>query len=151
MGVFHHDDGRINHGADRDRDASERHDVGGQVQRMHQDKGYDDGDRQGDDDYKRAGNVKQKDNDDDADDQAFFDELLLQRGDRPEDQVRAVVGRYELDAGWERRLELLDFLLDALDQIERILSMAHHNDGAHDLALAVQFCYAPAHIGAQSH
>ena len=49
MGVLDHDDRRIDHGADRDGDAAERHDVRGEVQLEHRDEREKDRDRQGDD------------------------------------------------------------------------------------------------------
>ena len=107
MRVFDHDDGRVYHRADRDRDTAERHDVGRKVQLMHRNERDDDRDRKCDDDDQGARQMEEKHDDDDTDDQAFLDQLFLEGGNRSEDQIRTVVGRDDLDARRAKRARSL--------------------------------------------
>ena len=68
----------------------------------------------------------------------LFDQRVRQVVDRPQDQVRPVVGRDDLDARRQGGLELLELVLDALDDVERVLALPHDDDAGHDVAGAVQ-------------
>ncbi len=67
------------------------------------------------------------------------------------DQVRPVVRRDDLHARGERRLDLLQPRLDALDDVEGVLAAAHHDDAAHGVPLAVEIGDAPSNLGAERH
>ena len=93
----HHDRG-VDHGAERDRDAAEAHDVGAQAQRVQQPHGDQHADRQHQDRDQRAADVQQKDDADQRDDDAFLDQRVLQRLDRAVDQIGAVIDRLDRHA-----------------------------------------------------
>lgn len=61
VGVLDHDDRRVHHGADGDRDASKGHDVGGQPQGMHGDEREQDRNRERDDCHQGRANVPEED------------------------------------------------------------------------------------------
>ena len=61
VGVLHHDDRGIDHGADGDSDAAQGHDVGVDPQRMHGDERDEDRHWQSDNDHQGAGPMKQED------------------------------------------------------------------------------------------
>ena len=77
--VFDHDDGRIDHRADGDRDAAERHNVRGEAELQHRDERKDDRNRQRGDRHQRRAHVPEEHDADQRDHDAFLDELLLQR------------------------------------------------------------------------
>ena len=79
--------------------------------------------------------MEKKNDDDGADDQTLFDQFFFQSRDRSEDEIGTVVGADDLYAGRERRLDLFDFLLDAIDQIESVFAVAHDHDAADHFAL----------------
>ena len=101
----HHDRG-IDHRADRDRDAAERHDVGVHALVVHDDERRQHAERQRDDRDERRAQVEQEHDADQRDDDEFLDQLFLQVVDRALDQARAVVRRDDLDARRQARLEL---------------------------------------------
>ena len=138
VGVLDLDDGPVDEHADRDRDAGERHDVHGEAEVVHRDEGEEHRDRDRDDRHDRARDVPEEDEDDERDDDHLDRQLVLERVDRPRDQVGAVVGRDDLDAAGQRRLQLLEAGLDAPDHVERVLAVAHHDDAADGVAGAVE-------------
>ena len=87
MGVFHHDNGGVHHGADGDSDAGEAHNVGGDAQVIHADEGHEHGDGQGDDHYQGAGQVKKKDKANYAHCHGQFDNLIFESCHGAHDEV----------------------------------------------------------------
>ena len=80
--VLDHDDGGIDHRADRDGDAAERHDVGRQMPSQNIGRNESkDRDRQRDDRDQRGADVPEENEADQGDDDAFLDQFLAQRGD----------------------------------------------------------------------
>src|SRR3990172_618339 len=94
--------------------------------------------------------MKEEDDDHQADDQALLDQLLLEGGDGPMDQVRSVVGSDDLDPLGERRRDLLDLVLDPLDDLQAVFTVPDHDDAAGHIALAVQFSGSTADVGPES-
>ena len=80
-----------------------------------------------------------------------LDERLAHVVDRAADQRRAVVDRDDLHPGRQARLDLADALLDPIDHVDRVLSLAHHDDARHHFAGAVQVRHAPPQIRADRH
>ena len=78
MCVLDHDDGRIDHRADGNGDAAERHDVRGQAEPHHGQEREDDGNRQCDDGDQRRADMPEKDKAHEGDDDALLDELFAQ-------------------------------------------------------------------------
>ncbi len=91
--VLDHDDRRVHHGADGDRDAAEAHDVGADARaRTCTMNGDQHADRQGEDGDQRAADVQQEDDADERDDRCFPRcSVSLQRVDGAVDQLGAVV------------------------------------------------------------
>src|SRR6266513_3922897 len=91
---------------------------------------------------------------DDADERhndALFDQFLPQRCDGALDQIAAIISRHDAHAGWQRRLDPVDFLFDTIDNVERVLAIAHHHDATDGLAFAVQLRDASADVAAEMH
>ena len=80
-----------------------------------------------------------------------LDERLAHVVDRAADQRRAVVDRDDLHPGRQARLDLADALLDPIDHVDRVLSLAHHDDPRHHFAGAVQIRDAAPQIRADRH
>ena len=93
--------------------------------------------------------MPEEDEDHEADDGQLFDQGMLQVVDRALDQVGAVVGDDELDSFGERSLALLELGLHSPDDVHHVLAVAHDDDSARHLPLAVELGDAPAHFGAQ--
>ena len=149
VGVLDHDDGRIDHGADRDRDAAEAHDVGAEAEQLHGAECHQDADRQHQDRHQRAADVQQEHDADQRDDDAFLEQRVLERVDGGVDQVGAVVDRHDLDRLRQAGGDLLEALLDVLDDVERVDAEALQHDAAGDLAFAVQFGDAAPLVGTE--
>src|SRR5207244_7312320 len=110
-----------------------------------------DRDRKRDDRDQRRTHVPEKDNADERDDNAFFDQFFAQRGDRALDQIAPVVSRHNSHAFGQRRFDLLDFLFDTVDDIERVLAVTHDHDATDSFAASVQFSDAAPDIPAEMH
>ena len=82
-----------------------------------------------------------------ADGEQDFEEGGFQVVDRPADQVRAVIDRDDLDSLGEARLDLLDFGLDAVDDIQGVLSLSHDHDGGDDVSLPIELGHSAPDVG----
>ncbi len=121
------------------------------MKRVHGDEGKHHRDGDGDDGHDGRGDVPEEKEDHQGDDDHFHDQLFLQVVDGPPDQVGAVVGGHQLNALGHGSLEVLDFGLHALDDVEGVLAVPHHHDAAHHVAQAVEFRQSPPYLGAQRH
>src|SRR5213594_3916890 len=74
-----------------------------------------------------------------------------QRLDGPADQVGAVVGRHDPDAGRQRGRDLGDPLLHAVDHAQRVLAIAHHHDPTDGLPSAIPLGDPEPQIGPDRH
>src|SRR5947208_6038703 len=108
-----------------------------------------DRDWQRDDRHQRRADVPEKNQTNQRDDDAFFDQLLTQCGDGAANQIAAIVNRHNAHPGWQRRLDLFDFLLYGINDIERVLAVTHHDNATNDFATSVEFGHAPPEIGAE--
>src|SRR5207244_5259009 len=122
-----------------------------QIHPPHRDERQDDGDRQRDDRHQRGAHVPEKNNTHERDHDAFLNQLFAQRRDSAPDQLAAVVSRHDAHTGWQGRLDLVDFLFDAINDVERVLAVTHHDDPANRLAFAVQFRDSAPDIAAKMH
>ena len=84
-------------------------------------------------------------------DDTFFDQLLAQGGDGALDQITAIVGRHDANPFGQRTLNLLDFLFDTIDDVERVLAVTHHHDAADGFAAPVQLSNAAPDVATQMH
>ena len=103
VGVFDHHDRGVDHGAERNRDAAEAHDVGAEAQRMQQPHGDQHADRQHQDRDQCAADMQQKDDADQRDDDAFLGQRVFQRLDRAMNEIGAVIDRLDRHAFRQRR------------------------------------------------
>ena len=76
---------------------------------------------------------------DERDGDAFLDELVLEVIDRTLDQGRAIVDRDDLDASGQTPLQFGELGLHPIDDLQRVLAVAHDDHAGHGLALAIQF------------
>ena len=81
--------------------------------------------------------VQQEEEDDGGDHHRLLHERAAERVDRARDEVGPVVGELDADALREGGGELREPGLDRADDVERVLAVAHHDDPADRLALAV--------------
>ena len=123
------------------------HDVGAKADRPHGRERQKDSDGQHEDRYQRAAQVKQEDDADQGDDQAFLDERAAQRLDRGFDEAGAIIDRNDLGAIRQGGGNRGEPLLDVLDNGERIGAEPLHDDAARDLSLAVELGDAAPLIG----
>ncbi len=140
--VFDHDDGCVNQNANRQGQTAEGHDVGSDVEVVHRDEGGDYRDGQREDGDQRRTEMEQKDDDDNADDDRFLEQITLQRIDRRMNQPGAVVSGGHFDTGWQRRFDRQKLLLDAIDYAEGVHAVAHHDDAANRFAVPLPFGHA---------
>ncbi len=151
VGVLDHDDGRVHHGADGDGDAAQRHDVGVDALLVHDDKRHQNRHRKSDDGDQRTAEMEQKDDADDRDDNALFEQLSTQRFNRALNQLRAVISDLDLHALGQSLLQLGQLRLYVLDHLPGIRAEANHHDAAHGFALAVQFRKSAADLRSVLH
>jgi hypothetical protein len=145
--VLDHDDGRIDHGANGDGDAAERHDVGIDTLVVHDDERHQHAERQGQDGDERAAQVDEKHQADKRHDDEFLDEFFGEVPDRALDEPRAVIGLDHFDPRRQARLERRHLGFHRGDGLERVLAVAHDHDAARHLAFAAELGDAPAHLG----
>ena len=138
VGVLHLHDGAVHQHPDGDGDSSQRHDVGGDAHEIHGDESQDDGDGNGDDGDDGGRDVPKEDQDDQADDDHLQKQLFPQVRDGLFDQVRTVIGGNQIHSLGEGSLDAPDPLLDAVDDVEGVLAVAHHHDPPHRVPHPVQ-------------
>ena len=146
--VLDHDHGRIHHGAHRDRNAAQRHDVGVHALVVHDGEGGQDSQGKRDDGDKGGAEMKQEQHADERNDDELLDQLFFEVFHRAFDQVRPVVDRNDLDPWRQARLEFLKFCFYSVDGLQRVLARAHHDDAAGNFALTVELGNAAPHFRA---
>ncbi len=151
VGVLDHDDGGVDHGADGNGDAAQAHDVGRDPERVHEDVGDEDAQRQRQDGNQRAARMQQEDDAHERNDQAFLGECRLERRDRALDQLGAVVDGHDLGAGGQAGGNLRELCLHVVDDGERVLAKALHGDAGDGLAFAVELGDTAAFVRHQLH
>ena len=135
--VFHHHDRAIDHHADADGEAAERHEVRAQPIPFHHDEGEERGQRQDERDDDRAAHVgEQHDEDDEHEDRAFF-QRLGDGVDRLLHEIGAVVERHQFDAFRQRLLNRGQLLLHRIDDIATARAFEHQHDARDRFAFAV--------------
>src|SRR3989449_458149 len=137
MQVLEHHDRGVDHGADRDDDPAETHDIAVDAKPAGDRERHQNAERQRGDRDERAARVQQEHRADERDNDRLLEQRAQQCLEGPADQVRAVVGRHDPDAGRQRRRDLGNPLLDAVDHAQRVLAIAHDHNSAHRFAFAV--------------
>ena len=93
--------------------------------------------------------MPQKGEDDSRHGDHDFDEGRRDVVDRFLDQIGAVVDRHHLHAGRQSRLDLPKLRLDARNDVERILAVAHHDNAGDGFAVAVEVSRTSAQLGTE--
>src|ERR1019366_544849 len=151
MGLLDHHYGRVHHGPNRDRDPSQGHDVRCQAHHLHRNECNDHCHGNGDDRNGGAGDVPEEDHDDDGHDDQLFGESALQVLDGPQDQFGPVVCGNYLHPRRKSALRVFEFLLDTLDHLQGVLSLAHDDNAGDRLTCPVPVRNPTADVGSQSH
>src|SRR5882762_2257529 len=137
--VLNHDNRGVYQNSNRQRQAAERHDVGADMQVIHRYESHRNRNWQSDDRNQRRTEMKQKNDDDEADDNGLFHEVALQGLDGFLDQPGAIVTRHDFHARRERRFDLRELLLDPVDYRQGIQAVAHHHDATYGFSIALPF------------
>ena len=128
--VLRHHDARIDEHANRDGDAGEAHDVGGDPGVVHAQERHQDGERQRKRDDQDRAEVHQEDHVRQRDERDLLDQRRPQRADRLLDQVRAVVERHDRDARRQAWCNLRDARFDGIDDNLRVDAGPRDDDAA---------------------
>ena len=146
--VLNHDDGGIDHRTDRDGYSTQRHDVGINALDAHHDEGREHAQRQGDDGDKCRTRVPEEQRAYERHDDKLFDELRGEVLYRRIDELRAIVGRDDLDAFGKACLQVVEFEFHGLDRASRIRALPQNDDAPGNLAFAIELGDATAQLGA---
>ena len=143
------DDPHIDHRADRDRDAGERHDVGVHAEDVHGDECHQDGDGQRRSDHNARPHVQQEQQNHHGGDEDFFGERGGQGSDGFIDQSRAIVDAIDRHA-FEARFDLPNLRLHPLDDLPWVLAEPHDDDSADRLG-PIQVNRPTPEVGTELH
>ncbi len=149
-GLDHHDLG-VDGGPHGDGDAAERHDRRGHAEEVHRDERREHHEGQREDRQERAPQVQEEEHDHRGDDDHLLGERAAERVDGALDELRAVVHGHHLDALGQRPAHLAELRLDAVDDLPRVLAVAHHHDARHHLPAAVEVGGAAADLRPHPH
>ena len=149
--VFDHDDAGVDHGADRDRDPAQRHDVQRQPLQPHNDHREQDPHRKGDYGHQTAPQVGQKQQTHETHDQHLLSKTEPDAADSAIDQRRAVIGDLQLDALGQARTDLLQPGLHIPDHAPGVGSEPHDHDPAHRLPFPVPLGQPAAALRPDAH
>ena len=81
----------------------------------------------------------------------LLEQVAFEGVDRRLDQARAVVTRHDFDPRWKAFPDLGSFRFDPIDNVQRVLAVAHDDDAAHRFAFAVPIRNAFSQIGTKRH
>ena len=151
MSLFDHHDGSVHQLAERDGHSRQRHDIGADAHHAERNEREQHRDRHGDDRDGRAGEVPQKNQDDEHDRDQDLDDRLLHSADRLVDQLRTVVDGNELHPRRKPRLDLFDLGLHPVDYVQSVRAVAHDDDTGDDVARAIQIGDAAPQVGPHRH
>src|SRR5438046_3080026 len=93
--------------------------------------------------------MEQEHDNDQGNDNCLLDQTVLQRVYRFANQSAAVIAGNDLDPRRQGSFDLSQLLLDAINHVERVESIAHDDDAANGFAFAVPLSYPVADIGAE--
>src|ERR1019366_7203193 len=125
--VLRHHDSRIDQHTNSDCDSSQRHDVGGNPDSFHEEKGAQDRQRKRQSDDQNAAEVPQKNDVGQRNQDDFFDQCVAQRIDRMVDERTAVVKRNYGDSSGQPGLQGSQLLFDGLDDFQWVRAVAADN------------------------
>ena len=105
---LYHDDGVVDHDADRQHEGEERYGIGRETERQHRRESTDERDRHGDQRNEGGPDAAEEEIHDDDDEREGLEQGLDDLVDALLDEDRRVVGDLVFDTLWERRPELLE-------------------------------------------
>src|ERR1700728_3720887 len=94
--------------------------------------------------------MKEENDDDEADDDRFFEQIAFQRVDRFLNKSRPIIPGDNFDSRRQSLLNLCELLLDPVDNGEGVLAIAHYDDATDRLSVAVPLSGTFAKIGPQA-
>src|SRR5437588_4455278 len=81
--------------------------------------------------------MEEKDNNDKTDDHGLFEQIPLQCRDGITDETGAIITRHDFDSRWERGSDVPQLALHSFNDVQCVLSLAHHDNAADRLAFPV--------------
>ncbi len=151
VSVLNLDDRPIHQHADGYGNPGKAHDVRRYAEKIHWNESQPDGYGDGDDGNHGRWKMPEEQEDDQAHDQHLHQELFFQVIYRSLNEIRAVIHSFDFHALRQSRLQVLNFCLYPLDDIQGVLAVSHDHDTAHDIAEAVELGQAAAYLGSQRH
>ncbi len=151
IAVLHHHNRGIDKNTDSQSDAAKGHDVRRNTEEIDRDKRDKNRDRQSKNGDQRGTEVKQEDDDDEADNDGLFEQIALESGYRIVDEAGTIIARDNLHSGWKRRRDISELLLYPFDDIQRIHTLPHDDDAANSLSLTVPLGDAFSNVRAKGH
>ena len=148
MGVFDHHDGGVNHRPYGNGDTAQRHDVGVQPLKMHDDKGDTEPKRQRDNRHQSGADVPQEQRADQCYDDKLLQQLAAEVVDRPVDQLAAIVGRHDFYPFRQAAFQGLELVFNGGNHFAGVFAGAQDHHAAGHFAFTVQFGNAAAHFRA---
>ena len=136
--IFNHDDGGIDHGADGNGDAAQRHDVGIDAHAFHDYERGKNAHRQRNNNYQRRAQVKQKQRTHQRDYNKFFEQRDVQVIDCTFDQRGAIISFDNFHACGQASGQLIEFGFYAVNGGQCIFAVTHDDDAADDFAFTVE-------------
>ncbi len=149
--VLDHHDGAIHHGADGDGDAAQRHDVGVDPLQVHNDEGDQDGDGQAHHHHQRGAQVEQEGETNQHHHHELLHQLAGEVVDGALDEIRAVIDGDQLHPLGQAGLQIGQAGLDPVYGLLGVLAVAHDDDAADHLPLAVELGHPAPHLRARAY
>ena len=138
VGVFDHHDSRVDHRADGDGDAAERHDVGIEALEIHYQERDQNAHRECENRDEGTAEVQQEQDCHQRNNDALFEKRPFQIINSALDETAAVVDGLDGYPFRQSRLQFLQFRFHGIDCLQGVFPIAHYDDAADGFALAVQ-------------
>ena len=149
VGVLNHDDDRIDHRADGDGNAAQRHNVGTDALAKHDENGNQDGDGQDKDGHEGTAQVHEKGKADQRHNDHFFEEFFLERFNGTVNERTAVVGDGVFHVGRQPFHRFVQLFFHVDDDLARVGAVTHNHNAADGLSLAVPLGDTAPHVGTE--
>ena len=151
MSLFDNHDGSIYQLAECDGHSGQRHDVGTDTHHPERYERQQHRDRHSHDRDCRAGEVPQKDQDDQHYGDDDLDDRLFHCANRVVNELRPVIDRNDLHACRKSGLYLFDLGFNPVDHIKRVLAVPHDHNPGYDFARTIQVGEAAPQVGPHHH
>ena len=90
--------------------------------------------------------MEQEHNNNQRNDDRFLDETPFQSAYRCADESRTIISRHDLNSRRQRPFDLSQLFLDAINHVESVEAIAHHNNPAYCLTFTVPLSDAFADV-----